>query len=219
MLLLLLTGSCGKDAKDVPATASANISGRFSFSNFGTWPQAYQVVLGTFNGDTTLPTRSVTIATPADSNNVYVRLTGIPSGTKEIRLCLVSSGVVLYTFYTYGYKGFQDSVMSDKNIALLSFNRVQNQVFTSHCITCHGGSSGSPAAGMYLTEGKAYTNLVNHAAVNSTKMRVLPYSTANSFVIDVLRLKGIGFTHSASQSISEENIQLLEAWIRDGAGN
>ncbi len=218
-LLICLTGvtiSCKKSSEDPEVKSTASVSASFTFSNTDSWPESYQVILGAFGDDNTQTSSFTVLTKPSGTETVTVKLENVPAASKKISLCLAVNGKVTYTFYSYDYQG-TDTTIPLQNINLLPYQRIQDQVFTAHCITCHGGSSGSPAAGMYLTDGKSYDQLVNHQATESSKVRVMAFNTANSFLIDVLRIKGISFEHSASRSISEENIALLELWIRNGA--
>ena len=93
----------------------------------------------------------------------------------------------------------------------LSF--LQTNIFTPKCIGCHGASS--PEAGMSLTAGMSYTNLVNVAATSSSSpmLRVKPLDPANSY-LSVFLASG-----HRSSSVTATDRANIDAWILAGAGN
>lgn len=93
----------------------------------------------------------------------------------------------------------------------LSF--LQTSIFTPKCTGCHGASG--PDAGMSLSAGMTYTNLVNVAAATSPSpmLRVKPLDTANSYL--VVKLAG-GHRSSSVTAADRANI---DAWILAGANN
>ena len=98
---------------------------------------------------------------------------------------------------------------------------VQEQVFNKSCALagCHAGSV--PQAGMNLSSGKAYSNLVNITSILNPKFkRVDPGSSSNSFIIKMLRNTGeLTAQMPPSGKLNDSVIQLVEEWIDDGAKN
>jgi len=102
-----------------------------------------------------------------------------------------------------------------------SFANDIQPIFSSSCAlsSCH--NSGSAQAGLNLTQGQAYANLVN---VNSTQvpglMRVLPSDADNSYI--VIKLEGrqtVGGRMPLSGSITNTQLQNIKNWINNGAQN
>ncbi|MDX1582970.1 MAG: hypothetical protein R3338_05145 [Thermoanaerobaculia bacterium] len=104
-----------------------------------------------------------------------------------------------------------------------TFSRVQNEVFTPSCAFsgCHGAAA--PQAGMELTEGVAYSNIVN---VPSTEVpqfdRVEPGRPEQSYLY--LKITGsdqiIGSRMPLGQpELPEDEVELVRDWIARGAPN
>lgn len=93
----------------------------------------------------------------------------------------------------------------------LSF--LQTSVFTPKCTGCHGGSS--PEAGMNLSAGLSYSNLVNVAATTSSSpmLRVKPLDPANSYLAVFLA------SGHRSSSVTTTDRANIDAWILAGANN
>jgi len=103
----------------------------------------------------------------------------------------------------------------------VTFSRIQREIFTPHCALsgCHSGSDAQ--AGMNLSAGAAYTNLVSVQSSGSGSLkRVEPGNSANSFLVQ--RMRNIGESPSImppAGKLSENQIQLVEIWIANGAKN
>ncbi len=103
-----------------------------------------------------------------------------------------------------------------------TFSRVQAEVFTPSCALsgCHAGAT--PAQGMNLSAGRAYTQVVGVAAVGSSRVRVAPGDVAGSYLVSKLRGDA---TITGSRMplggpyLSSEREQLVVDWIRRGAPN
>ncbi len=101
----------------------------------------------------------------------------------------------------------------------MTLSRVQEEIFDRSCAFtgCHAGSS--PAAGLNLTLGSSYENLVNVTAVLSSEFkRVNPGNSSDSYLIKMLRNSGPGTRQMPpSGKLNEDIIKLAESWINDGA--
>lgn len=218
MLTITFLSSCQKDDKEPEKTFGVGAS--FSFTGTQSWPERYQVVLGAFGSDTLHPLQYKVLDTPDESTDITMTLDEVSEKATLIKLYLANTAKQpVYVFYRYILpQPFAGISIPKQSITLVTFSRVQTQVFSS-CSICHGGASGSPAAGLYLTAGNSFENLVSHLSANSSKMRVKPGNTGESFLIDVLRKRQTVFTHTASNTIAEEDIALIEEWITMGAWN
>ncbi len=91
-----------------------------------------------------------------------------------------------------------------------SLSAIQTSLFTPRCSGCHGGSN--PRAGMNLSAGQSYGNLVNVVSTtNPPVLRVKPGDPANSFL--VVQLAG------GHMSVSASDQQTIRDWISAGAPN
>jgi PKD repeat protein len=104
-----------------------------------------------------------------------------------------------------------------------TFTAVQSRIFTASCAFsgCHGGSS--PAQGMNLSAGMAYSNIVNVASTEQPSLdRIEPNDPASSYlylkVIDDPSISGSRMPRGAP-ALSQELIDLLRDWIERGAPN
>lgn len=106
----------------------------------------------------------------------------------------------------------------------MSFGTQVQPIFTTSCALagCHTGAI--PAAGMNLSSGHAYSNLVNAMTSSCTTamIRVTPSNVAASYVIN--KLTGVGMCSgnqmpARGSSLPTSQIDLIEAWICGGAPN
>ena len=89
-----------------------------------------------------------------------------------------------------------------------TLTQLQSTIFTPLCIGCHGVNGD---AGMNLSAGSAYANLVNVPATTRSGLRVVPGNPGASAI--VAQLAG------GHRSVSAANQSLISAWITAGALN
>lgn len=104
---------------------------------------------------------------------------------------------------------------------LTSFNDIQKNILNETCALagCHAGPS--PQAGLLLTSGNSYSNLVNVKSVlNPNFNRVEPGNSLNSFLIKMLKNTGEGTSlMPPTGRLSNAQIDSISAWIDRGAIN
>ncbi len=102
-----------------------------------------------------------------------------------------------------------------------SFSADIQPIFTANCALggCHGGGAGQ--AGLLLSSGLAYANIVNVASTEDpAKKRVLPGDVANSYL--VLKIEGnqtSGTRMPPAGPLAASVIQNIKNWISKGAKN
>lgn len=102
-----------------------------------------------------------------------------------------------------------------------TFTRVQAEVFTASCALsgCHSGPN--PQLGMDLSAGKAYAQIVNVRAVESSRPRIAPGDPDGSYLVS--KVKGdatiTGSRMPFGGNLPPERVQLLVDWVRRGAPN
>ena len=197
-----------------------DVSVSFQFTHIDAFPESYKIVFGSFNDDLAYPISSKVISKPSDNGVVTVSLANIPENTTYLALYLVQehSNYKIYPFYTYPIVSMpkEDFEIPLQNIDLAMFGRVQKQVF-SQCLQCHGGS-GFAAAGLHLTEGKSHEDLVGITALHNTdKKRISPGNIQNSYLMDILKGEALPNQHSSLSSLKDDDIVLVEQWIKGGA--
>ena len=89
-----------------------------------------------------------------------------------------------------------------------TLTQIQTTLFTPSCTGCH---SAGGSAGLNLSAGSAYANLVNVPATTLPGMRVAPGSPSTSALVTQLA--------SGHRSVSAANQSLISAWITAGALN
>lgn len=103
-----------------------------------------------------------------------------------------------------------------------TFSQVQQQVLTPSCALsgCHSGAS--PAQGMNLSVGQAYSNIVNVPSTEVPSLdRVEPGEPDNSYLIH--KIEGTAQVGArmplTGAPLPNEFIQVIRNWISDGAQN
>lgn len=226
LLVAVVLYSC--DSGDIyPKEESENqmdvdVTGVFHFTGLETFPENYNLVFGAFKDDSPYPISAKQLSKPSSSGDITVSLTGIPQDATYIGLYLVQqhSNTKMHSFFRYDLDKTptEDIEIPPQEINLAVFGRIQKQVF-AQCLQCHGGS-GFAAAGLHLTEGKSYSDLVNIEAIHNTaKMRIAPNNLSGSYLIDVLKGEVLQNQHSSLSSLKEDDIELIKQWVLKGAEN
>lgn len=208
--------------EETPTENRTTATATFNFIHTKAFPSAYNIVLATYDGSSSYPLTSVVVAAPEEDKPVKLTMDNIQKQAKTVELCLNQKhgNKRIFSFYSFPLDNVKEGsaiTIPAQKIDLASFARIQQQLFTPQCIGCHGGNE-KAAAGLFLTEGISYDNLVNHKSKNSPKKRVLPHSVVSSFLIDVLT-KGdvVHFNHTDLSTLEEDDINLVKTWIVNGA--
>jgi len=106
--------------------------------------------------------------------------------------------------------------------ASATFSRVQNEVFDVSCALagCHAGSA--PQAGMDLSAGRAYGNVVGVRSTERSDLnRIEPFSLDASYMVKKLRGDPdiIGSPMPLGGSITQAQMDLVVSWVLRGAPN
>ncbi len=126
-----------------------------------------------------------------------------------------AAGAYTVTLTATDSKGLKDPAPPTRTITVTAvgpaaptLTQLQTTIFTASCIGCH---SAGGSAGMNLTAGNSYANLVNVPATTLPGMRVVPGSPSTSALVTQLA--------SGHRSVSAANQSLISAWITAGALN
>jgi len=103
-----------------------------------------------------------------------------------------------------------DTEKKQSNNMPAQLSAIQNTVFNSRCVSCHGG--GAPQAGLDLSAGNAYGELIG-------KNLVLPSNSANSPLMDRLSSNDSNIVMPPAGKLSQTLIDSIAAWIDYGALN
>jgi PKD repeat protein len=180
-------------------------------------------------GVITAPTGNVTIAagasvsftgtaTDPDGNPVTV-LWAFGDGSTSTALSpgshtYVAAGTYTVRFTATDSLGLADPAPPTRTITVTpvvaaapTLTEIQTTVFNS-CTGCH---SAGGSAGLNLTAGASYSNLVNVAATTFSGNRVVPFSPSTSALVTQLA--------GGHRSVSAANQAMIVAWITAGALN
>jgi hypothetical protein len=114
----------------------------------------------------------------------------------------------------------------DNGDTAISFARDIQPIFTVSCALsgCHAG--GSPSAGMNLSDGQAYQNIVNVPSVGLASMnRVTPGEPDNSYLIHKIQGTQASVGGGGSRMpligccLAQSQIDTIRAWVEAGAEN
>jgi len=216
VIFLLTTVSCTHEYEEVIEN-DWRVDLNITFSDPEFWPDNQQIRIGVFDNDSyKVPVASVIINRP-EGKTASVSMSNVPEGTYDLQLYLTENSVYKAVVTDLGTLNvITDIAVEPETVSLLTYSRIQNQVF-ANCQVCHGGSSGELAAELDLTKENSYNSLVNVPAVNNPLMiRVLPGAARNSYLIKVLE-KEVDFDHPASSTATDDDIQLIIDWINTGA--
>ena len=216
--LMLLFTSCTHEYE--PAIENdwrLDVSLEFADAEF--WPDGQQIRLGVFDASSNKEAVSSVIVNQPESGAVSVSLSHVPEGNYSLELYLTESGVYKVLLSELGEIKLNENLQVETDpIALLTYTRIQNQLFNK-CQLCHGGSSGDIAAGLNLTAAQSYEQLIGvQAVMDPSRTRVIPGSPNYSYLVQVLE-KDIDFDHDASNSLTPADKQLIVDWINEGALN
>ncbi len=217
LAVFLIALSCSSGGGD-DVSEVYSVSGNVIITDMDYLTDNEDIRFGVFNAGETQALSSVKLAITAQGKGSFY-MKNIKKGSYEFKIYLAKNGRNIVNLLVYSSQSVkEDLVLKEKNMTLVSYRRVQKQVFNS-CMVCHGDSSGEVAANLNLLPTYSYNNLVNVKATNSSLFRVKPFSTKESFMINVLHVDGISFKHQASISASASDKKLVENWIRKGALN
>lgn len=186
------------------------------------WSEPYNVVLAGFSDDSDYATVQKNL--PSSDGDISVVLSNIPTHTKRMELCVTNAlrkqVVSLVSIPIANAEG--DTIRLDVGqLNVSQFATLQQQVFSTTCANCHGASTFA-AAGLYLTDGKSYDNLVNTPSSKETDMRrVLPGNAENSVLYKALTgdisTDGKWRYDHTSEVVNENILTLIKNWINAGA--
>ncbi len=216
IVCIYLTGCTHVYEPEVANTWDVKVNVSFIDPEF--WPEDQQIRVGLFSEESSrTPVASVAINQPDNSNSFTVSIADVEEGDYTAQVYLTENSIYKVSIADLGsYSVYEDISEQIDAIQLVTFSRVQNQVF-NNCIVCHGSSAGDIAADLNLTPGNSYKNLVGITSEMRPEMvRVYAGSSTYSYLINVLN-KDINFNHAASSSATDADIQLVKDWIDEGA--
>ncbi len=197
---------------------TAKLTGHFS--GLSNWPTSHYLALAGFAKDNDFAVISKIV--PSTSDDVDLVLSNIPDSVERVELCVLSR--LRKRIYTLVSKSGDEIVTSDTILLKGSgdvsmFNIIQEQVFNTTCVNCHGGSNFA-GAGLYLTPGLSYSAMVGKPSVKLSGINIVePGDASGSALHKVLRTdstKTWRYDHT-SEIVSHDVLNLIDSWISNGA--
>lgn len=197
-----------------------------SLKNIDQWNSKYQIVVAAFSAQDSYPLLAKSIPTTEFIHDF--KFEGINPDCESIELCVLNSinkrVATLATLYDKAEDptlDLNDTIyFNPDNLDAGMFACIQKNIFTKRCAYCHGLGE-TPAAGLYLTEGNSYKNLVE---VDSRKIdtlkRVEPYNAQRSMLYKVLTEYGedCGWHYNHTNFFYGNTMSnLVKEWINSGA--
>jgi len=100
----------------------------------------------------------------------------------------------------------------------VSFSADIQHIFDQNCTTCHNSAQQATNGNLNLESGHAYQNLVNVAASGYDIKRVTPKDINNSLLYKKIdNSLEYGANMPLGGSLNDADIQLIKAWIEEGA--
>ena len=202
-------------------TLTAHLSGLAS------WPDpSMYVVLAGFNDDSDYALINKSVPLPAaEGDEVSVVLSGIKENVTRVELCVINRlRKHILSFYTIDESQLTASNEIEVNAGTLNvgmYNTIQERVFNSTCVNCHGAST-SAAAGLYLTADKSHAAIVGQPSKKLQGMSIVePGNAAKSALYeaistDVSITEGWHYNHTA-EVVDEGILAMIRQWITHGA--
>ncbi len=182
-----------------------------------TWSSGYTLVLAGFEDGNDYALITKNIETSISEGFYDVTLSGIPAEVSTIELCAIDRlRRRIATFLSAEYSA-QDGTLqlNAEGVDMSMSAAIQNEIFNTTCIQCHGGS-GHAAAGLDLLAGNSFGNLIS---VPSRKMsgtdRVSPGKSAESelfLILDTDISADWNYDHSV-EVVRQEKLDLIRNWI------
>lgn len=106
------------------------------------------------------------------------------------------------------------------NIPMARFSDIQAKVFNTSCATANCHASGSAPAGLVLSQGQSYSNLVEVQSVLYPNLkRVDTGNSGESLLVQILRGTRTPQMPYQSSALPSAVIDSIAKWIDDGALN
>lgn len=209
------------DSSAITATTGRTLHLTATIKGAGNWPDGYRLVTAGFN-----PTSNYALIAkdvmPAADGTVEHTMTQIDEEATTVELCIIDRlRKRIVTYESLDCTGAATNIeMNLGELDVSMYPTIQNKIFNTYCIQCHGGSTYA-GAGLYLTTGKSYDALVNVQSIKSPAgaLLVTPGNAEASFLHTALNTD-----ISSSWRIDHIDIiqfpallTIIDEWINAGA--
>ncbi len=187
------------------------------------WTDNYTVALAGFANDDDYASIAKAVQTD-DDGQVSMTMNNIPDEVTSVRLCVLDRlRRHVVTFCEVSAEGVRDTIrLEPGTVDVRMFNAIQQGFLNTTCANCHGASNYA-AAGLDLTEGKAYAAMVGQASKKvDGHLLVEPGNATGSVLHMVLNnehVDGISMNHFdlVSEKTAQFILPLIDNWIDAGA--
>jgi len=199
-----------------------------TLAGISSWDNKYSVSLAGFaSGDNYAQVVRTLPNTTPDGTKVEMVLSNIGDNINTVELAITNRLreriITIASVNLDEYTEKKDTIHMDLGVRDVSrFGALQLGLFNMACIQCHGGNGGAGAAGLNLTEGRSYANLVNvPSSRKEGMMRVVGGNARESLLHQMMAEGGENMLHVNHTEILSnqfrENLnevrQLIDEWI------
>lgn len=184
------------------------------------WPDGYQLVVAGFEPGNEYAVISKSVVLD-DEGKCVTDLVAIPQEVTTVELCVIDRlRRRVASFASVAYEDHRDAVsITGLTVDVSPATAIQNEIFNTTCINCHGGSSHA-AGQLNLTGGKSFGQLVNMVSVKDESLkRVTPGNHEESVLWVILSSNASAswkYDHSV-EIVAQEKLNLIKDWIDNGA--
>lgn len=212
----------GRIYENIVAESREGLTARLSVTVMGEsqWPEGYSLALAGFTGGNEYALISKNII-PGDDGKCEALLQGIPLNTSSVALCEIDRlRRRVATFAEVSCESLSDTLtISMERIDVSPSAAIQNEIFNTTCVNCHGGAN-FMAAGLNLMEGVSFGELVGMQSSKKPGMaRVSPYKSEESLLWLILssdESASWSYDHSV-EIVIQQRLELIRNWIDNGA--
>ena len=186
-----------------------------------TWTEQYTLAVAGFEDGNEFALISKNIDASVTNGQCDIVLTGIPSEVSTVELCAIDRlRRRVATFASSDFIAGKDTL----NISIPSVNlsmprAIQQEIFNTTCIQCHGGSN-YIAAGLNLNEGESFSNMISVPSAKIPDMNRVQAGNSSLSVLYLILSGSSSSTWSYDHSVEvirQEKLDLIRNWIDGGA--
>lgn len=227
-LLLALTTLAACDDGRIYTNADVDTAGRSvklnaKVTGLDDWSDGYFVAIAGFEEGTDYAAITKQVKADADGH-VSMVMNNIPDKVNSVQLCVLDRlRRHVITFEEADIEGIRDTIRMDLGTVDASmFGAIQKGFLNTTCVNCHGASNHS-AAGLDLTEGKAFADMVGVDSKKVAGHKIVNPGDAQSSVFHMVlnqeSVDGVSMKHFdlVSETQTKYILPLIDSWINHGA--
>lgn len=229
MALALLWGLASCDDGPIYEKSQGTTDGKTArmegtLTGLATWPSKYNVAIAGFSDEDkyAVISKVITSANIDEDGHVDITLSGIPDEVKTVELCVINR--LRQRVVTLHSEDAADGHIAFDvgTVDVGMYAAIQKHLFDTSCTACHGASTFA-AAGLNLTEGKSYDQMVNRASSKVAGLDIVTPGDAEGSVLHQVLNTDLSATwhQNHSDMLNKERqaevLTMLDDWINNGA--